>query len=368
MEQIPLLDLKVQFQNHRDEILTAITEVIESTAFIQGPYVEKFSRAFLDLHGGEYGTGCSNGTTAIMVALRALGVGHGDEVLVPNNTFFGTAEPVVELGAKPVLVEIDPYTYTMDLRDLTAKMTSNTKVIIPVHLYGNVEPMDTIMSIARDHGLKVIEDCAQAHLAKWNGQAVGTFGDFGTFSFYPGKNLGAYGDGGFIIAKDKRHFEFVKKFIDHGRQEKYLHDMFAGNYRMDAIQAAVLGVKLKYLEEGTQARQAIAAFYDQTLKARGFKMIEPKPEASTVYHCYIVEVSNRDEVMKHLKNQGIASGIHYPIPLSVQPAFSSLGYGAGQFLSSEKVASRIMSLPIYPEMDKAMQERVLAEFLKVAQP
>lgn len=364
--KIPFMDLDAQFRSLEAPLRTAIDEILVNKAFIQGPATEKFNKAFLAAHGGAYGIGCSNGTSAITVALRALNIGPGDEVLVPNHTFFGTVEPIAEVGAKPVLVEIDEKWRQMDLKDAARKVTKKTKAIIPVHLYGLAEPMDQVMAFAKEHGLKVIEDCAQAHLAKWKGQAVGTFGEFGTFSFYPGKNLGAFGDAGFILTQEQKHFEFVRRYINHARTDKYLHEFFGGNFRMDGLQGAVLAVKVPKLAEWSERRRDLAKAYDEQLSTKGFRVLNPRPESTPVYHLYVVEVANRDEVMKGLDQAGIGYGVHYPVPLNCQPALASLGYKKGQFPVSEAFAERILSMPFYPEMKPEQMQYVCQHFLKVA--
>jgi len=364
MEKVPFMDLEAQFKSLERQLRAAIEETLQSRAFIKGPAVERFNKNFLKLHGGRFGTGCSNGTSAITVALRALGVGAGDEVLVPNHTFFGTLEPVVEVGAKPVLIEIDPEYHQIDLQDAARRLTPKTKAIIPVHLYGLPEPMDEIMAFARTHSLKVIEDCAQAHLAKWKGQPVGTFGDIATFSFYPGKNLGAYGDAGFILTQDEKLFDFVNRYIDHGRRDKYLHEFFGGNFRMDGMQGAILDAKLAKMTEWTKRRRELAKAYDERLK--DFSKLKPRAEAEAVYHLYVVEVANRDQVMAHFKAAGIGCGVHYPVTMNCQPAMAQFGYMAGQFAVSEKFCSRILSLPFFPEMTLEQMNFTVTEFLKVA--
>lgn len=368
MEKIPFMDLKAQYTSVKDEVDQAIHGVIEHMAFIQGPYAEKFNKEFLMVHGGDYGVGCCNGTSAITLALRALNIQPGDEVLVPNNTFIGTAEPIAEMGAIPVLVDTEPGTYGMNLAELESKITSKTKGMIPVHLYGNPEPMDKIMAIAKKHNLFVIEDTAQAVMARWDGKAVGTFGDFGTFSFYPGKNLGAFGDAGYVIAREEDGLQFVKKYLDHGRTDKYVHQMFAGNYRIDGMQAAVLSAKLRHLPQWTERRREIAKAYDEYFVPKGFQVLKPHAKAHAVYHLYVIEVSNREEVFEHLKKQGIGYGVHYPVTLNNQPAFAQYGYKRGQFPVSEKSAERMLSLAFYPEMTDVQADRVATEFLKVARP
>jgi dTDP-4-amino-4,6-dideoxygalactose transaminase len=368
MEKVPFMDLEAQFKSIEPEMRVAIEGILQSRSFIKGPSVESFNKNFLKLHGGKFGTGCANGTSAITVALRALDIKAGDEVLIPNNTFFGTAEPVVELGAVPVLVEVDEKYHQFDLKDAARKVTAKTKAMIPVHLYGLPEPMDEIMKFARKHKLKVIEDCAQAHLAKWMGQPVGTFGDIATFSFYPGKNLGAYGDAGFILTQDAKHFDFINRYIDHGRQDKYLHEFFGGNFRMDGMQGAVLDVKLTKMVEWTERRRELAKAFDERMIPKGFRVLTPRAEGVAVYHLYIVEVSNRAEVMEHFKKAGIGCGVHYPVTMNGQPAFASLGYKKGQFPISERTCERILSMPFFPEMTLAQMDLALNEFFKVAKP
>jgi len=364
--KVPFLDLDAQFQPIKEEINSAIAEVLTSRKFVGGDFVDQFARHFLEVHGGGYAEGCSNGTSAISVGLMALGIGRGDEVITVNNTFFATLEGINEAGADIVLVDCDPETYGIDLEKLEAAINKKTKAIIPVHLYGNPVDMDKIVEIANKYDLKILEDCAQAHLSTWNGKAVGTFGDMGTFSFYPGKNLGAYGDAGLVICKDKEVHQKVKMYTDHGRLDKYYHQFLAGNYRMDGIQGAILNVKLKYLNDWTEKRRSAAKKYDELLENAGFKVIKSNQLARPVYHLYIVEVSNRDEVMKDLSNKGIATGIHYPVPMNQQPALSYLGYKLGSFPVSEKIATRIVSLPIFPEITEEQISYVTSELLKVA--
>lgn len=364
MEAIPFMDLGQQIKSLESELNAAMQDVLMQKSFIQGPAVERFNKEFLRLHGGAFGVGCANGTSAITVALRALNIGPGDEVLVPNHTFFATAEAVVEVGAIPVLVEITREHRQMNLKDAAKRVTDKTKAIIPVHLYGLPEPMDQVMALAREHKLRVIEDCAQAQLAKWNGKPVGTFGDIGTFSFYPGKNLGAFGDAGFILTEDQKLFEFIQRYINHGRQDKYRHEFFGSNYRMDGLQGAVLSTKLTKLAEWTERRRELAKAYDESLK--GYRVLKPRAESVPVYHLYVVEVANREEVMETFKKENIECGVHYPIPLNAQPAFAPLGYRAGQYPVSEEFAPRILSLPFFPEMTVEQMQRVVKVFRGVA--
>ncbi len=366
MENIPFVDLNAQFDQIKTELKKGIDDVIESKAFIGGKYQTLFEKSFCEVHGGDHAVGCSNGTSAITLALRALGVGAGDEVITVANTFFATAEAIAEVGAKIVLIDMDEKTYGMDLSQLEMVITKNTKAIIPVHLYGNPVNMEMIMDLAKRHKLFVIEDSAQAHMAQYKGKSVGTYGDAGTFSFYPGKNLGAYGDAGLVLAKDEVLQKKIRMYANHGRISKYDHEFLAGNYRMDGIQASVLTTKLKYIDQWTEQRRENAKSYDELLKPKGFKVIETDVDAKAVYHLYIVEVSNRDEVMEHLKSHNISCGIHYPIPLHLLKALEHLNYKSGDFPKSEKASKRILSLPMYPELTKTQVERVVNEFLKVA--
>lgn len=362
--QVPFLDLKAQYDSIKTEIKNAIDEVLESQNFIQGPNVESFEKNFLKVHGGHFGVGCSNGTSAITVALRALGIGAGDEVITQANTFFATVEAIYEVGATPVLVDCDPETYNINVNLIEAKINSKTKAIIPVHLYGNPCDMPAIMAIAKKFNLKVIEDCAQAHLASINNKAVATFGDAGTFSFYPGKNLGAYGDAGFIISKDNNLNNLMKMHVNHGRTKKYEHDFMAGNFRMDGIQGAILDVKTKYISNWTDKRIEAAKYYDDAFIKAGIKIIKVLPTHKAVYHLYIVEVENRELVMKRLSELGVQTGIHYPVPMHLQPACAYLGYKMGDFPHAENAANKILSIPIFPEITRKQQDYVVESLLK----
>jgi dTDP-4-amino-4,6-dideoxygalactose transaminase len=364
--KIPFVDLKAQYESIKTEVHQAIDSVLESQAFVQGPIVKKFSEEFCKLQGVPYGVGVSNGTSAITAGLKIMGIGRGDEVILPTNTFFATAEAVAEVGALPVLCDCRFDNYSVDVESLKSKITSRTKAIIPVHLYGSPADMDALLKVCKENSLLLLEDAAQAHLAKYKGKSIGSFGEFATFSFYPGKNLGAYGDAGFISSTKGDNITKVAKYIDHGRTDKYLHDEFGVNYRMDAMQAAILGVKLKYLRDWTEKRQALAKLYDKKLKAAGFKVLENSSESPSVYHLYIVEVSNRDEVQKAMSELGIATGIHYPVPLHLQKAFANLGYKLGDLPVAEKSAHRILSLPIFPELSNGSLNFICESFLKVA--
>ena len=348
---IPLVDLDKQYASIKSEISAKIEEVIASKAFIQGKYAGEFGDRFAAMHDCPFGIGCSNGTAAIALALEALGVGRGDEVITTTHTFIATAEAICHVGATPVFVDIDPVTYTIDATKIAERITARTKAIIPVHLYGHPADMDRIMKLARERNLKVIEDCAQAHCATLNGRPVGSFGDAGTFSFYPGKNLGAYGDAGAIVTKASETAERVRLLLDHGRDKKYVHKIVGYNQRMDGLQAGILLVKLQYLREWTRKRQEHAALYSASLKdCADIVLPSALHSVSHVYHLYVIQCGNRDQAIEHLKAKGIAASIHYPVPLHLQPAFGYLGYRKGDFPVTERIAERILSLPMYPEL------------------
>jgi len=362
---IPFVNLKAQYQRIKPEVLAAMGEVLDTSAFIQGEFAARFEREFVAAQGAAHGIGCSNGTAAIALALEALGIGAGMEVITVPNTFIATVEAIFQVGARPVFVDVDPLTQEIDPALIEAAITPRTRAIMPVHLFGNVCDMDPIMALAAKHDLKVVEDAAQAHLATYKGRGAGTIGDAGTFSFYPGKNLGAYGDAGFVTVRDPVVAARVRKLADHGRDTKYEHSLIGYNQRMDGLQAAVLSVKLKYLAQWTEARRQRAARYRQLISAPGVTCAQPTAGADPVYHLFVVEVGNREEVLRHLQAQGIAAGIHYPVPLHRQPALVAQGYG-GSYPVTERLAGRIMSLPICAEISDAEQDLVVREFNRVA--
>ena len=310
--QVPFLDLKQQFHSLEGEIRQAIDEVLESQQFIQGPHCKRFAENFNQVHGSSYSVGCSNGTSAITIALKGLGIGAGDEVITVANTFIATLESIVEVGAKPVLVDCLPDSYLIDQSQLESKLTSKTKAVIAVHLYGNTIEMDRLVEFCVTHNLKLVEDCAQAHLAKFAGKPVGSFGQYGTFSFYPGKNLGAYGDAGLVVSESKERLDWASMYLNHGRTQKYLHDFVGTNFRMDAIQANILNVKLKYLADWTESRKKLATLYDKRLSSCGYQVLQKIEKGDCVYHLYPVLFENREEVATALKDKGISTGIHYP--------------------------------------------------------
>ncbi len=367
-ETIPFVDLESQYLKLKPEIAAAMNAVLESRAFIQGPFAAQFEEEFSKALGASYGLGCANGTAAISLALEALGVGPGDEVITVSHTFFATAEAIFHVGAVPVFVDIDPRSYTLDPRLLEAAITPRTKAIIPVHLYGTPADMAPIMEIARRHDLKVIEDAAQAHLATYHGQFAGTLGDAAAFSFYPGKNLGAFGDAGFITTASAGAAIQVKRLRDHGRLSKYEHDVIGYNQRMDGLQAAILSVKLKYLPHWTASRRRSAALYDSRLRPHGFKTIEPSNATESAYHLYVVEVENRDEISRILDEVGIGHGVHYPVPLHRQPALKDVMPERVAMPHTEHAASRVLSLPMCGELTEEKIDRICSVFLSSAKP
>jgi len=358
--KIPLVDLRAQYASIKAEIDQAIQRVVESGRFILGEEVQAFEEEFAAFCNAQYAVGVASGTAALHLALLACGVGPGDEVITTPFTFIATAEAINYTGAKPVFVDIDPQTHNINPRHLEAAITERTRAIIPVHLYGYPADMAPIMEIAQRHDLWVIEDAAQAHGAEYKGQRVGTIGHLSCFSFYPAKNLGAYGDAGAVVTNDATLAEKVRLLRDHGRQEKYVHLMRGFAYRLDALQAAILRVKLRHLEEWNRRRRERAYLYRELLSDIPLKMMPPEETAGTrsVYHMFVVRTSRREEVRAHLRSQGIETGVHYPLPLHLQPAYRDLGYHKGDLPASEEAAREVLSLPMYPELTREQMEQV----------
>jgi dTDP-4-amino-4,6-dideoxygalactose transaminase len=343
---IPFADLKKQYTAIKKEMDSGIIEVIESTQFILGKFVEEFERSFAKYCNSKYCIGVSSGTSAIELALKASGIGPGDEVITIPHTFIATAEAITNVGATVKFVDVNPETGTMDASKL--KVTKKTKAIIVVHIYGQPVDMDPIIDFAKQHNLIVIEDCAQAHGAEYKGKRVPVYG-IGCFSFYPGKNLGAYGDAGAVVCNDSTLAEKIRMLRDHGRPKgsKYSHDVVGNNYRIDGIQGKILSIKLKSLDAWTELRRKHAAKYKSLLKV---SLISEMKYSKSVYHLFVIKHDNRDKLKEFLEKNGISCGIHYPIPLHLQPAYKFLGYKEGDFPVSEKLAKTILSLPMYPEM------------------
>jgi dTDP-4-amino-4,6-dideoxygalactose transaminase len=357
--RVPFLDLNAHHAALRGELDRAVREVIDSSAFAGGPFVEKFEADFASYCGCQHAIGVGSGTEALWLSLLACGVGPGDEVITVPSTFMATAEAITYCGARPVFVDVDDRTYTMDPAGLEEAVGSRTKAIIPVHLFGQSADMDPILEFAREHDLLVIEDAAQAHGAKYKGRKVGTLGHAGCFSFYPGKNLGAFGEAGAVVTDNLELQEKIRVLRDHGQVRKYHHTMVGWNCRMDGIQAAVLSVKLQHLESGNSLRRAHALQYDEMFDGMD-EVVTPfaAPYAQHVYHIYAIRVQERDEVMWLLQEKGIQCGVHYPIPVHLQKAYRSLGYAAGALPMSERTALEFISLPMFPELTEAQVQTV----------
>jgi dTDP-4-amino-4,6-dideoxygalactose transaminase len=364
--QVPFLNLRAQHDPLRAELMSVIEQVIDSSAFAGGPYVARFEEEFAAFCRARYSVGVGNGTDALWFALLALGVGPGDEVITVPATFMATAEAISYCGARPVFVDIDETTYTMDPAQIEQAITPRTKAIIPVHLYGQMADMDPIMAIAHKHNLVVVEDACQAHGAEYKGRRAGTIGHAGCFSFYPGKNLGALGEAGGIVTNDRGLAEKMKVLRDHGQETKYHHSAIGWNGRMDGIQGAALSIKLKSLEAGNAARRMHAKLYDQLL-AGCEGVITPKVASSgvAVHHIYGIRVQARDELLQSLTQRGIGCGIHYPKPVHLQKAYANLGYGPGSFPVSERLANEELSLPMFPELTSSQIETVVRELISV---
>lgn len=347
---IPLVDISRQDKNIRAKILNAIEEVINRGDFILGSKVSEFEKKFASYCGTKYCVGVASGTDAILLALKALGIGNGDEVIVPANTFISSVLPIIYVGARPVLCDIDKDTYNIDIAEVEKKVTKKTKAILPVHLYGQVCDINEISQIAKSHGLFVIEDAAQAHGSLYKDKKAGSFGIIGCFSFYPGKNLGAYGDGGAITTDDGKLSEKIKILRNIGQKEKYVHTVKGYNSRLDTIQAAILTVKLTKIDEWNRQRRDVASLYTKLLSSLDINVTVPfEPEYSkSNYHLYVIRVDERDKLLEHLKTNGIMAGIHYPIPIHLHQALKDIGYKKGDFPITEECASQIMSLPIFP--------------------
>lgn len=356
---IPFVDLKTQYLSIKDEIDTAVLKVLASTQFILGNEVKALEAEFATYCNTDYGIAVNTGTSALHLALLAAGIGAGDEVITVPFTFVATTAAICYTGATPVFVDVDPVSYTIDVTQIEKAITERTKAILPVHLYGQPADMEPILDIARRHGLAVIEDAAQAHGAEYKGQRVGSIGDIGCFSFYPGKNLGAYGEGGMAVTNNPEYAHTMGMLRDWGQERRYHHVLKGYNYRMDGIQGAILRVKLRYIEEWTEARRTHAAQYDQLLAESGVGIPAVMPYSSRhVYHVYAVRTPQREWLQQQLNEQGIQTGIHYPIPVHLQTAYSDLGYQCGDFPNSELVAKEVLSLPMYAELTAAQVSKV----------
>jgi dTDP-4-amino-4,6-dideoxygalactose transaminase len=351
--KVPFLDLKLHHTPLREEFEQAIAEVIDSGIFASGPAVTRFEEAFAQFCECDHAVGLGSGTEAVWLALIACGVGPGDEVITVPMTFMATAEAITYCGAKPVFVDVDERTYTMDATALSGALTSRTKAIVPVHLFGHVADMDPILKFARQHGLFVIEDAAQAHGARYQGQKAGSMGEIGCFSFYPGKNLGALGEAGAVVTNDSELRDKIRSLRDHGQVRKYQHTLIGWNCRMDAIQGACLTIKLRHLERGNELRRKHAQRYNEGFSELNEVVTPTEAEhARHIYHVYTIRVQGREGVIQQLEEKGVGYGVHYPIPIHLQKAYASLGYKLGAFPVSEMIAGEVLSLPMYPELEK----------------
>jgi len=348
--KVPFLDLKAQYRSIKGEIDGAISKILETSQFVLGDEVAAFEREFAAYCGASQGIGVNSGTSALHLALLAAGVGPGDEVITVTHTFVATVAAIRYTGARPVFVDVDPVHFTMDPSRLEAAITARTKVVLPVHLYGQPADMDPIVEIARRRKLVVIEDAAQAHGARYGGRAIGSLGDMACFSFYPGKNLGAYGEGGMVVTSDEGFARTIRMLRDWGQDRKYHHVLAGYNYRLEGMQGAILRVKLGHLERWTEARRAHAARYGELLAGSAVRLPAERAGSRHVYHVYAVRTGGREGVMKALGEQGIQTGIHYPVPVHLQPAYRDDAYAAGSFPHSELAANEVLSLPMFPEM------------------
>ena len=369
--RIPQVDLKAEYAEIHEEIDAAMAAVIRDAAFIRGPYTAAFEREWAAFCGASHAVGCANGTAAIELALRALGIGRGDEVITTPMTFIATVEAILHTGATAVLSDVDPHTCNLSPRTAAAALTPRTRAIVPVALYGQPANMSAFRALAREHDLKLVEDAAQAQGAAWAGRRTGSDGtaDASTFSFYPGKNLGAYGDAGALVTADAAVADRARRLADHGRAEKYTHGQVGYNYRLDGLQAAILSAKLRHLERWNDARRALAARYDSLLAPlveRGLlRVVQQASDAHSVYHLYVVRVPaqpegpGRDAVWASLREWGVEAQVHYPVPLHLQPALAHLGYQQGAFPEAERAADEVLSIPLYPLMAEAHQDHVV---------
>jgi len=359
---IPFVDLKAQYNSIKEEIDEAIQNVLNNTSFIMGEELKKFEKEFAQFCDIKYAMGVANGSDALILALKVCGIGEGDEVITVPHTFIATAEAISNVGGKVVFIDIEPKTYTIDISKIEEKINERTKAIIPVHLYGQPADMDPIMGLAKTYNLKVIEDAAQAHGSEYKGKKVGSIGDVACFSFYPGKNLGAYGDAGIVVTNNEGITKGIKLLRNHGRiTKKYEHDIEGYSSRLDNLQAAILRIKLKYLNKWNDMRRKNAKKYNELLNnINGIITPYEADYAKHVYHLYVIRTGKgRDKLREELKSNGVATGIHYPIPLHLQPAYSYLGYKRGDFPITEKASQEILSLPMFAELSDKQIDKII---------
>src|SRR5262245_8130132 len=357
---IPFLDLKAQYKTIKEDIQQAVNRVFETGQYILGDEVAAFESEFAKYAGAEHGIAVNSGTSALHLALLAAGIGKGDEVITVPFTFVATVAAICYTGARPVFVDIDPKSFTIDTTQLEAAITPRTRAIMPVHLYGQPADMDPILAIARKHGLKVIENAAEGHGAEYQGKRVGSLGVLGCFSFYPGKNLGAYGEGGMVVTNDAKYAETMRMLRDGGQARKYHHVLRGYNYRMEGLQGAILRVKLRHLDAWTEGRRSHALEYERYLRDADVVRPAEMPYARHVYHIYAVRSADRTELQRTLQTHGVQTGIHYPIPVHLQDGYRDLGYVAGEFPQTERAAREVLSLPMFSELSNMQVEMVSA--------
>lgn len=364
--KIPFVDLSAVHRSLEPELLEVFTRVLQSSAFVLGPEVKQFEQAFAAYVGTEHCVALTNGTAALHLTLLALGIGPGDEVITVAHTFIATAEAISAVGARPVFVDIDPVSYTMDPDALARAITPRTRAILPVHIYGQTADMDSILEVANRRGIPVIEDACQAHGAQYKGHRAGSLGAAGCFSFYPGKNLGACGEGGAVTTDDPELAHRIRMWRDHGSTEKYVHRFAGLNMRMDGVQGGVLAVKLKHLDRWNEQRRQAAVQYAEALAGTDIVLPAEMPWGQHVYHLYVIQSDDREALRHRLHEAGIEAGLHYPIPLHLQEAYRSLGYQRGSFPVTEKLASRLLSLPMYPGISSEAVARVATEIMETS--
>jgi dTDP-4-amino-4,6-dideoxygalactose transaminase len=350
VDNIQFVDLKKQYAPLKEEILTGIGQALEGMHLFLGENVQGLEKEFGAFSGAQFGIGVSDGTAALQIILRALDIGPGDEVITVSHTFIATAEAIVLAGATPVFVDVDPQTGLMDIHQIEAKITPKTRAILPVHLYGQMVDMPQLRSIADRHGLKLIEDACQAHGSEFAGHRAGSLGDAAAFSFYFSKNLGGYGEGGFIATNDSEIARRARMIRDHGSERRYYHDLIGFNSRLDEVQAVVLRAKLKHLAEWNDMRRQHAARYAEKLQGTPVAPMMECPDAKPIYHLYVIKAPDRDGLQNHLKSKGVFTGIHYPVPIHLQNSMASLGYHQGDFPQTEQLVMEILSLPMYAEL------------------
>jgi len=361
---IPFVDLKAQYLSIKPEIDAAVLGVLETTQFVLGTAVAAFEKSFASYTQSEFAVGVNSGTSAIQLALQAAEIGAGDEVITTPFTFVATVSAIDYTNAKPVFVDIDPKTLCIDPAKIEAAITPRTKAIVPVHLHGRPADMDPIMEIAKRRGLLVVEDAAQAHGAEYKGRRIGSIGGMGCFSFYPGKNLGAYGEGGAVTTSNPDFAKRLRMLRDWGSEKKYYHDIKGGNFRLEGVQGAVLGVKMKYIEDWTEKRRAHAQHYSELLASSGYQPPSVPSELRHVFHVYAIRHAKRDALQAYLTERGVSSGIHYPLPVHLQKCFAELGHKVGDFPHAERAALETLSLPMFPELTSAQVETVAKTLLE----